>query len=210
LVFGDQMTACKVRPLRRHMGNLMGSMETFLLLRSLRTLSLRINRQSETAWTLANWLHNYTPRVVRVWHPFLPNHPTHDLGNLDGLLFIVKLFSFLMFLISAKELLKCGPACFYVDVESDFVANNLPTHTNLFSYATSLGGVESLIEPTQNGEQVRISIGLEDAEDLIKDLEQAFDTTYAAFADDVRVHVQKEKPKKSKSKFREDKECVIS
>lgn len=144
----------RLRELRQSMGNLMGSLESFLLLRSLRTLYVRVNRQSETSWEVAQWLSAH-PSVDQVFHPFLESHPTH---------------------LIAKETLKIGPACFLVQLKRAADAWSVPDRTKVFTAATSLGSVESLIEK-KGDYSIRLSIGLEDPQDLIQDLDQALNSS---------------------------------
>ena len=74
---------------RTYMGNVCGNLETWLLLRSLRTLELRVLRQCETATRLAAWLDSPANRryVARVWHLSRPSHPDHELANRQMSLF---------------------------------------------------------------------------------------------------------------------------
>ncbi|MEM9967100.1 MAG: aminotransferase class I/II-fold pyridoxal phosphate-dependent enzyme [Pseudomonadota bacterium] len=142
-------------------GAVLGPMDAWLLTRGMRTLPLRARKMSENALTLANYLAEH-PAVETVFYPGLPTHPHHDLaraqmtGGFGGLLsFILK--------GGAERALQ--------------VAGRL----QLFHRATSLGGVESLIEHRQTIEPhsdipeglLRISAGIEDARDLLSDLDQA-------------------------------------
>ena len=157
LVIKTRREYAMIRAVRMRLGNVMGSMETFLLLRSLRTLTLRVEKQSRSAWEIAQWLVQQ-PLVKQVHHPFLSGHPSHEV---------------------AVRLLKMGPSCFFVDLSHYLATLALPDNLHLFIMATSLGGFHSSIEI--HGEVLdpgmRISVGLEDPRDLIQDLKQAFDKT---------------------------------
>jgi len=142
----------------------MGPFETWLLLRGMRTLAIRYERQSENALRIATHFDGH-PKIERVLYPGLPSHPGYDIakrqmtGGFGGMMSIC---------ISggATE------------------ARKLATSCELFVPATSLGGVESLIEhrATIEGRHslvpqnlLRLSVGIEDVQDLIADLEQALD-----------------------------------
>lgn len=143
-------------------GAILGPMEAWLLLRGMRTMHLRVQRACESALTIARRLEQH-PRVSRVLYPGLDSHPGHDVaasqmqGGFGGMLSIL--------------------------VDGDAAAARaVATRTRVFVPATSLGGVESLIEhrATVEGPNspvapnlLRLSVGIEDVDDLIADLEQA-------------------------------------
>lgn len=146
---------------RASAGAVLGPFEAWLLLRGMRTLPLRVNQMCSNAMKVAAFLDDH-PQVEEVLYPGLPSHAGHDLAckQMKGG------FGFLMsFLVKGgrEDVLK--------------VAGRL----NLFHRATSLGGVESLVEHRYTIEPhtgipenlLRISIGIEDADDLIADLAQA-------------------------------------
>ncbi|KDQ20511.1 hypothetical protein BOTBODRAFT_151239 [Botryobasidium botryosum FD-172 SS1] len=159
---------------RTFLGNILGSLESFLLLRSLRTFHLRIPRQFETAAKLAEWIGRLTRIpigeewdgvpggvVVRVWYPGVSEDKEQ------------------------AELLKTrfngkGPACFSIMMANRDYGNLLPHAVKCFTPATSLGGVESLIEqrstshPGADPRLIRLSIGVEALEDLKEDLRRGF------------------------------------
>src|SRR5512138_70673 len=122
LVARDEAVAAKLRAERTIAGAVPGALETWLALRGLRTLGLRVRRQTETATALAAWLE---PRVARVWHPSLRSHPGHELA--------------------ARQMTGPGPIL-SIELATEDAARKLPKHLALFRDATSLGGVESLIE----------------------------------------------------------------
>jgi cystathionine gamma-synthase len=153
-----------IRADRHDAGALLGPFEAWLLLRGLRTLALRVERASANALAIARFLERH-PRVERVLYPGLPSHPQHEIarrqmtGGFGGLLsFLVK--------GRAKDALA--------------VARRL----QVILRATSLGGIESLIEHRVSIEGpgtavppnlLRLSTGIEDTDDLIADLAQALD-----------------------------------
>lgn len=141
----------------------------FLLERGLKTLSIRMRAHEESAIALASYLETH-PGVEKVLYPMLPSHPDHDL---------------------ARKLMKMGTGnvTFFVK-GGDQAALRLLEHLRLPKQATSLGGVESLISLPFNSSQatftsrqrseigihpgcIRLSVGIEDANDLIADFEQA-------------------------------------
>ncbi len=154
LVSSDAAVAARLREERTVSGAVPGALETWLALRGLRTLGLRVRRQTETATALAAWLE---PRVARVWHPSLRSHPGHALA--------------------AAQMRGPGPIL-SIELGSEEAARALPRHLALFRDATSLGGVESLVEwrrkhdPEAPPALLRLSVGLEDLEDLVADLER--------------------------------------
>jgi cystathionine gamma-synthase len=150
----DEAVAARLREERTIAGAVPGALETWLALRGLRTLGLRVRRQTETATALAAWLE---PRVARVWHPSLASHPGHALA--------------------ARQMTGPGPIL-SIELATEEAARALPRHLRLFRDATSLGGVESLVEwrrkhdPEAAPTLLRLSVGLEDAGDLVADLER--------------------------------------
>jgi cystathionine gamma-synthase len=154
----------EIRADRHDAGALLGPFETWLLLRGLRTLALRVRQASENALAIARFLEDH-PQVERVLYPGLPDHPRHTVaqrqmaGGFGGLL------SFLVRGGAADALAVAG-------------------RLELIARATSLGGVESVIEHrfTIEGEAtgvppnlLRLSAGIEDPDDLIADLARALD-----------------------------------
>lgn len=147
-----------------HLGLTVGGDDAYLALRGLRTLATRLKRHAETGLTLARWL-GARPEVTRVLHPALPDDPGHEIWRRDfrG---TSGLFAF--------ELKPCPP-----DALSRFLDG-----LQHFGMGYSWGGFESLIVPAQiartaayhapQGPLLRISAGLEEAGDLIADLEAAF------------------------------------
>eukprot|EP00455_Lapot_gusevi_P049804 TRINITY_DN7125_c0_g2_i7.p1 TRINITY_DN7125_c0_g2~~TRINITY_DN7125_c0_g2_i7.p1 ORF type:complete len:192 (+),score=32.15 TRINITY_DN7125_c0_g2_i7:108-683(+) len=158
IVVPDKTTCKHILELRTILGNFCGNMEGWLLLRSARTLQLRVQRQSENAVKVAEYLASQ-PLVKRVVHASRPDHPDHEL---------------------AKRVLKGFSPVVVIDLQHASHAAAMPTCTKLFLNATSLGGVESLIDYRHRHDVhtpptiIRLSIGVEDAADLIRDLDTAF------------------------------------
>jgi cystathionine gamma-synthase len=147
---------------RHDAGALLGPFEAWLLLRGLRTLALRVRQASANALAVARFLEAH-PRVERVLYPGLASHPRHALAarQMDG-----GFGGLMSFLVKGDANAALG------------VAGRL----RLIARATSLGGTESLIEHrfTIEGAAtgvppnlLRLSVGLEDQDDLIADLAQA-------------------------------------
>ncbi|MDA1238467.1 MAG: aminotransferase class V-fold PLP-dependent enzyme [Proteobacteria bacterium] len=149
---------------RKIQGTVLQSFDAFLLIRGMRTLFLRVERATENAVRIAHHFENH-PLVETVLYPGLASHP----GNAVQLIQTGGLFGGMMSLI-----IKGSPQ----------TAIDVTRFCQVFYPATSLGGVESLIEhrATVSGPDfpvhpnlLRLSIGIEDVEDLIDDLEQALE-----------------------------------
>ncbi|MBK9124397.1 MAG: PLP-dependent transferase [Chloroflexi bacterium] len=140
-----------------------GTLESYLAVRGARTLALRLHRAQQTAMVLAQRLEAH-PQVVRVRYPGLPSHPTHAV---------------------AKRVLKGYGTIISFDLRggADF-ADRVCRSTSLIHHATSLGAVESTMErraaiPGQGHlppSLLRLSVGIEDADDLWNDLAAAIRT----------------------------------
>ena len=154
--------AHRIRSIQVQMGAIPSPFDCWLVSRGIQTLHLRITKQTENAQKLAEWLDGQ-PRVNRVLYPGLKDHPDHAIaaqqmiGGFGGMLSL---------LIDGNE------------IQTRAVANKL----QLFTQATSLGGVESLVEHRKSVEGsesqtpnnlLRLSLGIEHVEDLIVDWEQA-------------------------------------
>lgn len=162
---GDRMAF-----IQNAVGSVLGPMDSFLALRGLKTLALRMERTCANALELARWL-EAQPRVARLFYPGLESHPQHDLarhqmhGGFGGMITLT--------------------------LDTDLAgARRFLENTHLFALAESLGGVESLIEhpalmthgsipPEQRAALgisdalVRLSVGVEDVDDLREDLRGA-------------------------------------
>ena len=147
-------------------------MDCFLVLRGIKTLHLRVQRACENAMRIAKFLESH-PKVGLVRYPGLTSHPQHELAS--------------------RQMRGFG-AMVSFDLKDDSMENawKVLTGTHLFSLAESLGGVESLIghpasmthasipreDRLRNGltdSLIRLSVGVEDIEDLLTDLKDALD-----------------------------------
>jgi cystathionine gamma-synthase len=147
---------------RIYLGTNIGNLEAYLLLRSLRSYELRIKKQSDNALKVVTFLHenrNKYKALKEIYH-----------SSLQDDLFV-------------KEQLPNGYGpVFSIVVDTKETAKHLPSRLTFFHHATSLGGLESLIEwramtdPYVEQTLLRISIGGEDPTDLIADLDQALST----------------------------------
>lgn len=152
----------RVREVRLHAGAILGTLEAWLLQRSLRTLFLRVHKASDSALTIAQHFSGH-PNLSAVLYPGLPDHPGHD--------------------VACRQMNGGFGGMLSIRVRSDYDDPlNVVKRCKLFKPATSLGGTESLIEHRYSieGENspipkdlLRLSIGLESVGDLITDLEQA-------------------------------------
>ena len=150
-------------------GGIAGPFEAWLALRGLRTLALRVERSQQTAWVLAERLSTH-PRIEAVRFPGLPADPGHDRAKAQ-----MKGFGSII-------CIQLAPAGGLTGADA---ADQLVRAVDLWLPATSLGGVESLIErrrrhtaePDSVPENlVRLSVGVENAQDLWSDLKQALAT----------------------------------
>lgn len=151
-------------------GAVPGPQDCFLVLRGVKTLHLRMERHCENGKKIVDFLLNH-PKVDKVYYPGIPSHPNHQI---------------------AKEQMRGFGGMLSFTLKGDKMEDALKvlSGTKLFSLAESLGGVESLIghpatmthasipreERIKNGladTLIRLSVGVEDADDLIEDLKQA-------------------------------------
>jgi cystathionine gamma-synthase len=177
LAFADPERFAAVKAVRMQTGAIASPDAAWLLLRSLKTLELRVRRQSETALELARRLTEH-PGVVRVRYPGLGPDPLaarYLRGGFGGLL------SF--------------------DVADADAARKVETSTRLIANATSLGGVDTTIEGRfrWEGERVppgllRLSVGVEDVEALWADLAQALAQVYYGPGGGVRIGESRKQP----------------
>lgn len=151
---------------RKLQGTVLHSFDAWLLIRGMRTLMLRYEKATQNALKIANHFEGH-PRIEAVLYPGLPSHPGHEIATRQT----GGLYGGMMSII-----IKGG----------EQAAIDVALACQIFYPATSLGGVESLIEhrKTVSGEGfkvhpalLRLSIGIEDAGDLISDLEQALERT---------------------------------
>ena len=170
LVVRDEALANRLYFIQNSCGAIPGPQDSFLVLRGIKTLHLRVQRSSENARVIAEKLRTY-PSVDRVLYPGFANHPGHAVAKRQKRDF-------------------GGMVSFTLKDDTIEAANKVLTRTKLFSLAESLGGVESLIghpatmthasipreERLRNGltdSLIRLSVGIEDIEDLLADLDGA-------------------------------------
>ncbi len=168
----DPSIAERLYFLQKSLGAVPGPFDSWLVLRGIKTLAVRMRQHCANAHAIAGWLERH-PLVDQVLYPGLPEHPGHTI---------------------AKDQMRDfgGMISFLVDSEEEAVA--LVARTKIFKLAESLGGVESLIEhPARMTHAstadapfaaprnlVRLSVGIEDVHDLVADLEQALVPSAAA------------------------------
>jgi len=166
----DGELADRLRFLQNAVGAVPGPFDSWLLLRGLKTLAIRMRAHCEGAARIARWLEDH-PAVEQVYYPGLSNDPGHQVATEQ--------------MAAAGEPLYGGMVSF--TVESEARALSVCERTQLFFLAESLGGVESLIEHpgrmthaslAGSGMEVspaliRLSVGIEHPDDLIADLERA-------------------------------------
>lgn len=158
----------KIRFIYKTTGACLSAMDSWLLTRSIKTLGIRIERQEKNAKELAAWLKKQ-PWITKIWYVGLPDHVGYDI---------------------IKKQARGFGAMISIETDSKETALRILSHVNLIYYAESLGGVESLItypmlqthadlpEEERNAKGItdrflRISVGIENVEDLIEDLDQA-------------------------------------
>jgi len=155
IVAADGNRASELEAARVIDGTIPGSLDVWLTLRGVRTLPLRILHQSETASAIAVHLEGKVPLV---WYPGLASHPDFEV---------------------AGRQMRTGGAIVSFELDSHEAAAAAATRFKVFRRATSLGGVESLVEhrasvnPLAPPGLLRLSVGLEAVEDLIADVDQA-------------------------------------
>ena len=170
----DPTVAERLYFLQKSLGAIPGPFDCWLVLRGIKTLAVRMQRHSENAAAIAAFLERYS-RVEEVLYPGLPHHPGHQ--------------------IAARQMREFGGMISFL-AASEEEAVGLVARTRIWKLAESLGGVESLIEvPARMTHAstvessfaappnlVRLSVGLESADDLLEDLELALVGSAAATA----------------------------
>ena len=171
VVVKDEALAERLYFIQNGAGAVPGPMDCFLVLRGIKTLHLRVERACQNAEKIMAFLQGH-PKIANVYYPGLKNHPGHAI---------------------AKKQMRHFGAMVSFDMKGDSfeAAEKILSNTHLFTLAESLGGVESLIGhpasmthasiPKEERMKVgltdsliRLSIGVEDADDLIEDLKNAF------------------------------------
>lgn len=176
LVHKDMKEVKTLREERQYTGGVLGSLEAWLGVRSLKTLELRLLRQSASAETLVKWLKDELEGKGVV--ESVSEHCALQARNEEWV---------------RKQMPGGYAPVFSMVLKKEEMAKNLPEKLRLWMHATSLGGVESLVEwralsdPTCDTRLLRFSVGVEDVEDLKKDLKQAFESLAADNAVEVDV-----------------------
>jgi len=170
LVVNDAQLADRIGFIQNASGAICGPMDSFLTLRGIKTLHVRMQRHCENAATIAHFL-NDNPKIEKVYWPGFEFHPNHH--------------------VAKKQMNDFGGMLSFVTQGADYAAAiKIVERLKLFTLAESLGGVESLVGhpasmthasiPKELREKsgvvdalIRLSVGIEDVRDLIADLEQA-------------------------------------
>lgn len=170
LVCNDDKIAEEMYRIQNSSGAVTAPMDSFLVLRGIKTLHVRLQRHCENGEKIARWLNNH-PKVDKVYWPGFETHTNHDVAKRQ-----MRGFG--------------GMISFTLKGNQIEEAKQIVKQTHLFSLAESLGGVESLIGhpatmthasiPIEEREKsgvvdslIRLSVGIEDADDLIADLDKA-------------------------------------
>lgn len=162
-VVGSQSSTLfeRVRRIQQLAGAVPSPFDCWLLLRSIRTLGVRVRQQCQNAEKIVDWLNEH-PLVDKVFYPGLPDHPGHD--------------------IAAAQMNNFGAMLSFTLRMSPGQATKLVCNSQMIVHATSLGGVESSWEHRLSSEGplsktpatlLRLSVGIEDADDIIGDIQQA-------------------------------------
>jgi cystathionine gamma-synthase len=166
IVTSDDEAAEKIGFLQNSAGAVSGPFDAWLTVRGIKTLGVRMERHSSNAATIAEYLANHDA-IERVYYPGLSDHPGHE--------------------IAARQMRAFGGMLSVALKGGAAAALKLAEGTELFTLAESLGGVESLIGyPTEMTHAsvkgtplevpdniIRLSVGIEDVEDLLEDIERA-------------------------------------
>jgi cystathionine beta-lyase/cystathionine gamma-synthase len=169
LVCDDDALYTRLKHFQNSCGGTPGPMDCFLVLRGTKTLHVRMERHCASALQIARWLESHR-KVERVHYPGLPSHPNHKI---------------------AKRQMRAGGGMVSVELKASVAkTKRFLRDLEVFSLAESLGGVESLVDhpatmthasiPAATRRKVglgdglvRLSVGIEDVDDLIGDLEHA-------------------------------------
>ncbi len=168
VIVKDKELADQLYFLQNAVGAVIGPMDSFLVLRGIKTLPLRMDRHYENAMAIVEFLEEH-PKVDRLIYPFHPSHPQHK--------------------VATQQMKNGGGMISFIMKGGRDAAIKVVESTNIFTLAESLGGVESLIELpaamthlSVAGSQldvdpglVRLSVGIENKADLIEDIKHALD-----------------------------------
>lgn len=168
VVVNDEALAEQITLVQKGVGAVLGPQDSFLLLRGMKTLGLRMEAHEKSTFKIAKWLEQH-PKVTKVYYPGLASHPDHEL---------------------AKKQARGFGGVLSFEVENAAEVDDILARFEIFQLAVSLGAVESLVSvparmthatiPKEEQEKfgisetlIRISVGIEDVEDLIEDLARA-------------------------------------
>jgi len=172
VVTKDEELGARIKFLQNACGNVLGAFDSWLLIRGIETLTLRIKQHCRSAQQIAEYLEQH-PAVDKVFYPGLLSHPNHDIARKQSRGF-------------------GGIVSFTLKEDTIDAAVSFVTSTKYFKLAESLGGIKSLIShsaqmthktiPVEKRRAagvadslIRLSVGLEEVEDLIADLQQVFE-----------------------------------
>ncbi len=170
----EKETGEKIKYIQNASGAILSPFDSWLVIRGIETLSLRVKQHCSNAQVIAEYLSKH-PSVEKVFYPGLKSHPNHEVAIRQSRGF-------------------GGIVSFTLKKDTEEAASAFVTSTRLFRLAESLGGVKSLLcHPAQMTHKsipaerrrasgvadslIRLSVGLEEADDLISDLEQAFENS---------------------------------
>lgn len=170
VVVKDAKLAERIKFIQMSIGAVLSPQDSYMVQRSIKTLALRVQRHNENTMALAEFLNNH-PKVAKVYFPGLPGTPDHEI---------------------AKKQMRGFGGMMSIELQPGLDVKKFVENLDVFLLAESLGGVESLIEvpavmthasiPLEiriaNGikdELVRISVGIEDIDDLIADMSKGLD-----------------------------------
>jgi cystathionine beta-lyase len=172
VVTSDEALGAKIKFLQNACGAILSPFDSWLLIRGVETLHLRVKQHCINAQVIAEYLQTH-PLVGKVHYPGLPSHPNHAIAKKQS-----KGFG--------------GIVSFSLKEDTEATAVSFVTGTKYFLLAESLGGIKSLVSHPANmthksipahirrsngvsDSLIRLSVGLEEIEDLLEDLEQAFE-----------------------------------
>ncbi|HYO23071.1 MAG TPA: PLP-dependent aspartate aminotransferase family protein [Flavisolibacter sp.] len=170
VVTADKELGDKIKFIQNASGAILSPFDSWLVIRGIETLNLRVKQHCANAQVVAEYLQNH-PLVEKVFYPGLPSHPNHNIAKQQATGF-------------------GGVVSFTLKNDTEEAALQFVTATKLFHLAESLGGVKSLVSHPANmthksipaekrraagvsDSLIRLSVGLEEAQDLVADLEQA-------------------------------------
>jgi cysteine-S-conjugate beta-lyase len=186
VVTREQEIGDRIKFIQNASGAILSPFDSWLLIRGIETLHLRVKQHCENARIVAEFLQTH-PQVDKVFYPGLPSHPNHAIAKKQSAGF-------------------GGVVSFTLKLDTEEAARDFVTGTTLFKLAESLGGVKSLLcHPAQmthksvprekrisagvSDSLIRLSVGLEDANDLVKDIAQSFEKIHHAGSEKRTSHI---------------------